>query len=275
MRGRTVLDPAAVALIETRALRKEYVPRNSYTGLSKTVAVDDVDFIVPQGSIFGLAGASGSGKSTLARCLAGLEAPTRGNILFRGTDLGDPSKTGRRQFHRCLQLVLQDASSALNPRFTAARAVAEPLAVAGVGTAASRRSQALDWMETLGLETAAADRPVLAFSGGQRQRLAIARALIGNPEFVIFDESFSALDMPLRAQTLDLLTSLRAKQRCGYLLISHDLSLLARICDEIAVMYRGRIVESAGPAELLSHPMHEYSRKLVQAIPRLPPEVGA
>jgi ABC-type oligopeptide transport system ATPase subunit len=244
-------------------------------GASKTVAVDDVDFAIRQGSICGLAGASGSGKSTLARCLAGLEAPTRGHVLFRGAGISDLSRADRLQFHHRVQLVLQDASNALNPRFTAARAIAEPLAVAGMGTAASRRSQALYWIETLGLEDAAADRPVLEFSGGQRQRLTIARALIGNPEFVIFDESFSALDMPLRAQILDLLSALRAKQDCGYLVISHDLSLLARTCDEIAVMHRGRIVEIARPAELLSNPVHEYSRKLVQAIPGLPPEACA
>ena len=275
MRGCTGSDSAAVALVEARALRKEYAPRNSFNGGSKTVAVDDVDFVIRQGSICGLAGASGSGKSTLARCMAGLESPTGGEVLFRGAGIGALPKTGRIQFHHCVQLVLQDASNALNPRFGAARAIAEPLAVAGIGTAASRRSQALYWMEALGLEIAAADRPVLEFSGGQRQRLTIARALTGNPELVIFDESFSALDLPLRAQTLDLLRALHEKQRCDYLLISHDLSLLAPICDEIAVMYRGRIVEIARAAELLSNPAHEYSRKLVQAIPRMLPEAGA
>lgn len=237
--------------------------------------MDDVDFTIPQGSIRGLAGASGSGKSTFARCVAGLEAPTRGKVLFRGTGISDLPKRHRLQFHRSVQLVLQDASTALNPRFTAARAIAEPLEIAGMGTLGDRRARALHWMETLGLDAAAADRPVLEFSGGQRQRLSIARALIGDPDFIIFDESFSALDVPLRAQTLDLLRALHAKRRSGYLLISHDLSLLARICEEIAVMYQGRIVEIARPLELLSRPAHEYSRKLVQAIPGLPLEARA
>ncbi len=264
-----------MAALEARVLRKEYAQRRSFTSRFKIVAVDNVDFVIRSGFIHGLAGASGSGKSTLARCMAGLEPPTRGTVVLGGTDIQALSKTQRFQFHRQVQLVLQEAPGALNPRFTAARAVAEPLEIAGVGTVASRRAQAVRWMEMLGLDPAAADRPALEFSGGQRQRLAIARALIGDPDFIIFDESFSALDMPLRTRTLDLLRALHAKRRSGYLLISHDLSLLAKACDEIAVMYCGRIVEMAQPEQLISNPVHEYSRKLVRAIPRLPLEANA
>jgi ABC-type dipeptide/oligopeptide/nickel transport system ATPase subunit len=253
-------------LLETRGLRVEYKRANLLSRFVK-VALNGVDFHIDEGSSTGLAGASGSGKSTLARCLAGVEKPSSGVVLFRDTDIIRHNRAERLAYGKRVQLVFQDAAGSLNPRFTAADAVSEPIRIAGLGNTAACRLRAARLMEEVGLPSGAADRPALEFSGGQRQRLVIARALAAAPEMVLFDEAFSGIDDSVQSSLLELLVSLRQVHRLTYLFISHDLGLLARICGEIAILHHGRVVERASTADLLSGPAHPYSRELVAAIP--------
>jgi ABC-type glutathione transport system ATPase component len=256
-------------LIETRGLTKEYALRTLFSKPSVSRALTNVHFQIETGSVTALVGASGSGKSTLARCLAGLEPPTRGVVTYRGTDISRMTKPQRRQFRQNVQIVFQDAAAAINPRFTAAAAVSEPLRIAGIGNKQEQRQIAVYWMEQVGLSGALATRPALELSGGERQRLALARSLVSTPEVIIFDESFSALDLPLATQILSLLERLRASFGFTYLLIGHNLTMLARICQCVAVMQGGRIVERQSMRDFLSASAHGWSRELVQAVPRI------
>jgi peptide/nickel transport system ATP-binding protein len=260
------------ALLEISGLTKEYVRRRLLSRPEVTRAVDNVDLQIAEGSITALTGASGSGKSTLARCLVGLESATRGSVSYRGEEISRMDPAQLLRFRQNVQLVFQEASGSLNPRFTALSAVAEPLTIARAGDRAGRERQAARWVEEVGLPLQEAGKPALEFSGGQRQRLAIARALTLQPEVIIFDEAFSGLDVPIQTRLLDLLRALQEAYNLTYLFISHDLSLLARVCREVAVMCGGRIVEREPIERFLSAPAHPYSRKLVQAIPRLTPE---
>jgi ABC-type dipeptide/oligopeptide/nickel transport system ATPase subunit len=229
--------------------------------LSKTfggrAALRNVTLSLDGGRALGLVGVSGSGKSTLVRCLAGFETPDSGSILIDGRP-----QCGWRAG---VQLVFQEAALSLNPRFTAEEIVAEPLLLEGVGTAASRRQSAAEWMETVGLPAAAGRKPAMAFSGGERQRLAIARALAAQPRLLILDESFSGLDLMLQSQLTKLLLDLRSRLHLTCILVSHDIALACRIADEIGVMDQGELVEQAPTAELLDRPRHPRSRELVEA----------
>jgi ABC-type dipeptide/oligopeptide/nickel transport system ATPase subunit len=230
-------------------------------GLSKSfagrAAVRNVTFTLERGRALGLVGISGSGKSTLVRCLAGFETPDAGRILIDGRAV--------RGWRAGVQLVFQEAALSLNPRFTAEEIVSEPLLIAGVGTRASRRKSAADLLETVGLPAIAVGRPAPAFSGGERQRLAIARALAAKPSLLILDESFSGLDLILQAQLSGLLRDLRLRLGLTCILVAHDIALAARIADQVAVMEQGEIVEQAPTADLLAHPRHPRSRELVAA----------
>jgi ABC-type oligopeptide transport system ATPase subunit len=261
---------AAVPLLAARGLTKEFPRQGVFARPRICRAVDSVDFFIPQSLVMALVGASGSGKSTLGRCLVGLETPTRGQVLYQGVDIAGRTLAQMRDYRRRVQIVFQEAAGSINPRFTAAAAVSEPLRIAHTGNRAEQRDQALYWMEQVGLPPELADRPALECSGGQRQRLGIARALISQPAIVIFDEAFSALDLPVETHILELLVRLRESYDLTYLLISHDLTLLSRICSQAAVMYQGKIVERTTMESLLSNPVHPYSRELVGAIPRLP-----
>jgi peptide/nickel transport system ATP-binding protein len=247
----------------------EYV-RGGFFSRAVTVALDRLDFHIAAGICTGLAGASGSGKSTLARCLAGLERPTAGEVLYCGADIYRFSRAERLAHQRRIQLVFQDAAGSLNPRFTAALAISEPLRIAGLGNAAERHRRATELLEEVGLPASAANRPALEFSGGQRQRIAIARALAAAPEAILFDEALSCLDEPTQTSILELLERLRDAHRLTYLFVSHDLGLLARICREAAILHRGRLVERAAMVDLLAAPRHPYSRELIAAIPPVP-----
>jgi oligopeptide transport system ATP-binding protein len=262
-------DTSPKHLLEVRGVTKEYVRKSC---LSKPVivrAVDNVDFHIEQASVTALVGASGSGKSTLSRCLTGSESPTRGVVLYRGTEISGMTRAQMRDYRRKVQIVLPDVAGTINPRFTVARAISEPLKIAGTADRRERRRRSIYWMEQVGLPTAAADRPALQLSGGERHRLAIARSLISNPEVIIFDETFSALDSLIESRLLTLLGELRAIYNLTYLFIGHNLTLLARTCSEVAVMYGGRIVEKSSLEAFFSHPEHAYSRELVRAIPHL------
>jgi peptide/nickel transport system ATP-binding protein len=257
-----------IRLLETLGLRVEYKSTGSlFSSHPGTVALDGVDFHLDRQTSTGLAGASGSGKSTLGRCLAGLETPTSGDVFYCGASLLRSSRAERSAHRRRVQLVFQDAASSLNPRFNAAQAISEPLRIAGFGNAVARRRRAMQLLEEVGLPASAADRPALEFSGGQRRRITIARALAAAPEVIIFDEAFSGLDEAVQTNILEMLQRLQGAHGLTYLFVSHDLGLLARACTEAAILHRGRIVERAPLRRLLAAPRHPYSQELVGAIP--------
>lgn len=266
-----MMPSSPARLITVHGLTKEYGRRTTFSKPRIGRAVDRVDFHLERSSAIALIGASGSGKSTLAKCIVGAERPTSGSIDYLGRDISRLSERRAREYRRNIQIVFQEAAATINPRFTAEAAVSEPLRIAGIGDRRERREAALYWMIQVGLPAAYAERPALCLSGGERQRLAIARALVSRPEAIIFDESFSALDLPLVKRTLTFLAGLQRSQNLTCLFVGHDLTLLARICSEVAVMYEGRIVERESTESFMRAPAHPYSRDLVRSIPRLPP----
>jgi ABC-type glutathione transport system ATPase component len=228
-------------------------------------ALRDASFELAKGRMMGLVGESGSGKSTLARCLAGFETPDSGSVFLDGAP---PA-------HRAeIQLIFQEAAASLNPAFTAEEIVAEPLLIQHRGTAAQRRKTAAEWLEITGIPASALGKPALAFSGGERQRLAIARALAAGPRLLILDESLSGLDLVLQAQLAALLRNLHRQFRLTSILITHDLALAGRVADEIAVVDRGEIVEHAATAAVFAAPQHPRTRALLAAALALSLEGG-
>jgi ABC-type dipeptide/oligopeptide/nickel transport system ATPase subunit len=220
-----------------------------------------VDLDVPPECVTALVGESGCGKSTLARCLAFLEEPDAGEIWFDGHQI--MREKDRTAIRAAVQLVFQDSANALNPRFSAAEIVAEPLAIRHRATGQDLRQAACALMEEVGLSATWADRSSREFSGGQRQRLAIARAIGLRPKFLILDESLSGLDLMIQAQILDLLLNLQRKYSLTYLMISHDLGLVAQVADFVVVMRGGQIVEHGTRQQVIAEPKHEYTRKLL------------
>lgn len=229
-------------------------------------ALDGVDLAVGRGATLGLVGESGSGKSTLGRTLVGLQPPTLGQIRFEGVDAAstDPAQLARLRRQR--QIIFQDPSGALNPRMTVGDTVVEHLRVQGWGRADARR-QAAAVIEQAGLPKAFLTRYPHEISGGQRQRAVIARAISTDPAFIVADEPVSALDVSTRAQIMNLLRGLQAERGLTMLFISHDLSVVAHMCRDVAVMYLGRIVEIAPRAALFKTPRHPYTAALLSAIP--------
>ena len=224
-----------------------------------------ISLSLEQGRTLGLVGASGAGKSTLARCIALFERPTSGEILLAGRDLGALSRRERRGLRSMVQLIVQESSGALNPRFTAGEIIAEPLVIKGGSSRRTRENRVMELMETVGLPAAGIHRPALEWSLGERQRLAIARALAIEPSLLILDESLSGLDLSLRAQIANLLLDLQEKRGVTYILISHDLAVVTSLADEVAVIEDGIIVEHAPVDRLLSNPQHGCTRSLLSA----------
>jgi ABC-type glutathione transport system ATPase component len=229
------------------------------------VAVDSVSLSVPAGGAVGLVGESGSGKTTLARAIAGIQALDAGRIELDGVATGRRS----REQHRRIQLVFQDPFSSLNPRLKIRGVLTELLAVHGLARGAEADARCAQLMELVGLPVAALDRRPAAFSGGQRQRLAIARALAVSPSVIIADEPVSALDVSIQATILQLFRSIRAELGVGLLLISHDLAVVGQLCEEVAVMYRGRIVERGPRDQVFDDPQDPYTQELLRAVPRV------
>jgi ABC-type oligopeptide transport system ATPase subunit len=230
-----------------------------------------MDLSIESGKTLALVGESGSGKSTLARCLALAERPNTGELWFDGTNLLTLPTSKIRPYRRRIQMVFQDTAGALNPHLSALQLIEEPLAVQGIGDARSRRERALKALDELGLLAQWAERLPLELSGGQRQRVALARALVLTPEFLILDEALAGLDLSIQAQILDLLIRFQMAHSLTYLFITHDLSLVSRLADEVAVMWRGEIVERSTPLEMFRRPRHPHTRKLVESQVMLDP----
>jgi peptide/nickel transport system ATP-binding protein len=257
-------------LVRVEHLSRQYVQRRPLTRAKFTVqALEDASLTIRQGTTLALIGESGSGKSTLARCLALLEKPSSGAIWFAGENLAEREPKELLLFHRRIQMIFQDPTSALNPRLTAAEIVAEPLEIHKEGTKDWRRHRALELMQQVGLPTGLERKRPCEFSGGQRQRLAIARALALEPELLILDEALSSLDLANQEMLLSLLADLQAAHSLTYLHISHDLRLVSQCADEVAVMNERTIVEQKSAPELFGDPAHPYTRELLAAMPSL------
>ncbi len=263
-----------MALLEVRDLAVHYPVRR---GLLQRVvdhvrAVDGVNMTIAPGETLGLVGESGCGKSSLSRALLMLTPPSHGDILF---DAGNPDPVSlttlrpeaMRRLRRHIQIVFQDPYSALNPRLRIGTALTEPLRAMGIGTARERKERARAALDAVGLPADAARRFPHEFSGGQRQRIGIARALAPEPRLVVLDEPVSSLDVSVRAQVLNLLQSLQQRLGLTYLFVSHDLSVVRYLCDRVAVMYLGRIVEEGPTAALFRAPLHPYTEALLSALP--------
>jgi oligopeptide transport system ATP-binding protein len=261
-------------LLEVRHLVKHFSRGGGLFGSPAVVvrAVDDVSFGIEQGDIFGLVGESGSGKSTTGRCILRLVEPDSGEVMFRGENVLQYSRTRMRQARRDMQIVFQDPYSSLNPRMRAGEIVEEPLIVHRIGSSPDRRRRVSELFDLVGLDPGHLERYPREFSGGQRQRIGIARALALNPALVVADEAVSALDASIQAQVIQLLLDLRSQLRLTYLFIAHDLRLVEHTCNRVAVIYRGRIVEMGATEALFESPTHPYTRALWSAVPRLDPD---
>ncbi|WP_199493152.1 ABC transporter ATP-binding protein [Marinitenerispora sediminis] len=238
-----------------------------------TVAVDGVSLTLPDGpSGLGLIGESGSGKSTVGRALLRLVRPTGGSVRFDGEDV--LAMRQLRPYRQAVQVVLQDTEGALSPRMRIGAAIAEVLRTHRLVPRAAERDRVVELLTDVGLAAEHAERYPHQLSGGQRQRVAIARALAVRPRVLILDEPTSALDVTVQARVLDLFERLREEHRLAYLLISHDLAVVERLCERTAVMYRGRIVEEGPTEQVLHDPRNDYTRTLRDAVPRLPEAAG-
>ena len=258
------------ALLEATGVSRSFTVGRGLFAASQTLrAVVDVDLAVGKGEVLGLVGESGSGKSTLAKMLLGILKPNAGVIRFGGTDV---ASVDRRALARRIQPVFQDPYSSLNPRRTVASIVALPLEVQGIGTARERRTRSIAMLERVGLALRHADVYPNELSGGQRQRVAIARALVVEPEIVLLDEPTSALDVSVQSQILNLLLDLRRDFGLTYIFISHNLAVIEHVATSVAVMYLGRIVETATRDDLFRAPRHPYTRALLASV--LTPEPG-
>jgi len=255
-------------LVEVSHLVKGFVRGGGFLRRGATVtAVDDVSFSIEEGETFGLVGESGSGKTTTGRCMLRLIEPTSGAVRFGGEDVLAFSRSRLREARRHMQIVFQDPYSSLNPRMRARQIVEEPLVIHRLGTRTARRDRVAELFRLVGLDTAHLERYPHEFSGGQRQRIGLARALALKPSCLVLDEPVSALDVSVQAQVVNLLMDLQEQLKLTYLFIAHDLRLVEHICNRVAVMYLGKIVEMGPTSSLFASPQHAYTRALLSAIP--------
>ncbi|HXW06361.1 MAG TPA: oligopeptide/dipeptide ABC transporter ATP-binding protein [Vicinamibacterales bacterium] len=257
-----------MALLEVRGLTKEFTRRQGLFQRPSIVrAVDGVTFAIDGGETFGLVGESGSGKTTTGRCILRLIEPSAGEVWFKGENVLTFARQRMRQARRDMQIVFQDPYSSLNPRMRVGDIVEEPLVIHRTGPRAGRRARVEELFRLVGLDPSQLARYPHQFSGGQRQRIGLARALALNPSFIIADEPVSALDVSVQAQVVNLLMELQERLKLTYLFIAHDLRLVRHICNRVAVMYLGRIVEMGETERLFESPAHPYTQALLSAIP--------
>ncbi|MDA8001411.1 MAG: ATP-binding cassette domain-containing protein [Alphaproteobacteria bacterium] len=259
---------AAAAILKVRGLKVHFeTGRRGGGGKSMVHAVDGVSFDVPKGGSFGIVGESGSGKTTVAMALLRLVAATAGSVELDGEPVLELGKDALRKMRRRIQIIFQDPYSSLNPRMRAGQIVREPMDLMRIGDSRRRDAEVRELFELVGLRPEQTALFPHQFSGGQRQRIGIARALATRPDVVICDEPVSALDVAIQAQILNLLSDLQSNLGLTYLFISHDLGVVQHICDNIAVMYMGEIIEQADRISLFSEPRHPYTRALISAVP--------
>ena len=260
-----------MTLLELRDVHKHYrLPRETLLAPARqTRAVDGVSLTVHAGKSLGIVGESGSGKSTLGRLAMALERPSAGQVLLNGVDLNALPPARLRAARAQFQMVFQDPYGSLDPRHTVARIVGEPLEADRTASRAERRERASAMLDAVGLRAADGTKYPHEFSGGQRQRIAIARALVTHPSLIVADEPVSALDVSVQAQVLNLMLDLQQQFGVTYLFISHDLAVVDHVCAEVAVMHRGKIVEQGSPGKLFNAAEHPYTRRLIEAMPRI------
>jgi peptide/nickel transport system ATP-binding protein len=255
----------AAPLVEARGLTKEYAHEGGVTRV-----VDEVSFSIQPGETLGLVGESGSGKSTVARMLLRLIEPTAGEVFLEGQPLPHASSSALRALRRRMQIVFQDPYAALNPRMTVRQTLAEPFAIHREASPRGLVARLGELLHSVGLDESALPRYPHEFSGGQRQRINIARALALRPSFLVLDEPVSALDVSVGAQVINLLRDLQRSLGLTYLFISHSMPLVRYLCDRVAVMQRGRLVEIGDVLQVCESPHSEYTRQLIAATPELP-----
>ena len=262
-------------LLEVKDLKKYFPIKGGIfsKAIGYVYAVDGVSFYLNEGESLGLVGESGCGKSTTARAILRLIEPTEGEILFQGKDICKLNPTEMRSVRRDMQIVFQDPYASLDPRRTVEQIIGEPLDVFRISTKKERRDRIAYLLQKVGLSPDHARRYPHEFSGGQRQRIGIARALALNPKLIIGDEPVSALDVSIQAQVINLLEDIQKEFNLSYMIIAHDLAVVEHVCDRIAVMYLGRIVELAKDRELYTSPLHPYTVALLSAIPVPDPNI--
>jgi peptide/nickel transport system ATP-binding protein len=266
-----MLPPCAI--VSVRNLSKRFPSRTKVAGKKTSLRVlEDISFDIGEGETLGLVGESGSGKTTLGRCIIGILRPDIGTILYRRGDgeVVDMATLDRRELQRCqreIRMVFQDPFSSLNPRMTVLQIVGDALLVNRLASGSELEDRVVEMIRKVGLSPDMLRRYPHAFSGGERQRINIARALVVEPRLVIADEAVSALDVSIRGQILDLLGTLQDELKLTYLFISHDLSVVEGICDRVAVMNQGEIVELSPTEDLYRRPQHDYTRALLSAVP--------
>lgn len=255
-------------LLETKNLSVDFPVKGTgvFSKRKYVRAVTDISLQIRRGETFGLVGESGCGKSTFANATIGLQPPASGSVLFGGQELYSLPKKQFRAERRRMQKIFQDPLSSLNPRFNVLELVSEPLVIRGGFTKGERAERAAEMLESVGLGAEDLYRYPSDFSGGQRQRIAIARALILRPEYLVCDEPVSALDVSVHAQILNLLCDLQKSMGITYLFISHNLAAVRKLCDHVAIMYLGRVVESGCAEKIFANPLHPYTKALLSAV---------
>ena len=269
--GKKMSNPKKSPLIQMKGVTKEYTPQKRFFSKSqnKVLALNSIDLTIEKGEIFGLVGQSGSGKTTTGRLLVRLEQPTSGSICLKGNPINNLKGASLKAYRSKVQMIFQDPYQSLNPHLSIAETICEPLVVHGLGNAIAREEKVLHTLEIVGLSPGHDfyDRYPHQLSGGQRQRVAIARAIVLDPEFIVADEPTSMLDATIAIQLFKLLTQIRENFDMTFLFITHNLAAANYLCDRIAVIHEGHIVEVNNTKNSIQHPEHPYTKKLIQVQP--------